>query len=113
MPTPRVLALVLGIVFLGLGFSMRLAPQVWDGQRWLATDSLSKVGLFLVCMWLAWPVIESIRKTPGGAMLLVASTAVFGLFLYRPRTLLLTGPFLAIAVAVAYLRLWLGRTPKR
>jgi hypothetical protein len=64
-------------------------------------------------MWLAWPVIESIRKTPGGAMLLVASTAVFGLFLYRPRTLLLTGPFLAIAIAAAYLRLWLGRTPKR
>ncbi|MFN9605226.1 MAG: hypothetical protein ACK6A7_17500, partial [Planctomycetota bacterium] len=80
MPTPRVLALVLGIVFLGLGFSMRLAPQGWDGQRWLATDSLSNVGLFLVCMGLAWPVIESIRKTPGGAMLLVASTAVFGLF---------------------------------
>lgn len=113
MPAPRVLALVSGMVLLGLGVSMRLAPQVWDGQRWLASDSLSKVGLFLICMWLAWPMIESIRRTPGGAMLLVVCTAVFGLFLYRPRTLYVTGPFLAIAIAVAYLRLWLGRTPKR
>ncbi len=113
MPPPRVLALVFGVVLLTMGVTMRIAPEVWDGQRWLATDSLSKVGLFMICVWLAWPVIESIRKTPGGAMLLVACTAVFGLFLYRPRTLLLTGPFLAIAIGIAYLRGWLGRISKR
>lgn len=113
MPTPRVLALVCGVVLLILGLTMRFAPEVWDGQRWLATDTLSKVGLFMVCVWMAWPVIESIRKTPGGAMLLVACTAVFGLFLYRPKTLMLTGPFLAVAIGIAYLRHWLGRIPKR
>ncbi|MFO0013220.1 MAG: hypothetical protein ACK553_10780 [Planctomycetota bacterium] len=113
MPTPRVLALFLGIVLLTLGVTLQLAPQVWNGQRWLASDTFSKVGLFLVCLWLAWPAAESIRKTPGGAILLVACTAVFGLCLYRPKTLLLTGPFLAVAIAVAYLRRWLARPPKR
>lgn len=112
MPTPRVLALVLGIVLIVLGMTMRFAPAVWDGQRWLATDTLTKVGLVLICMWLAWPIVESIRRTPGGALLLVACTGAFGLFLYRPRTLLLTGPFLAIAIAVAYLRSWFGSKPK-
>lgn len=113
MPSPRILALVLGIGLLMIGLTFRVAPTVWDGQRWLASDTLSKVGLLLLCMWLAWPAIESIRSTPGGALLLVACTAVFGLFLYRPRTLWLTGPFLAVAIAIAYLRRWLGRPPQR
>ncbi len=109
MPSPRILALASGIVLLVLGLSLRLAPQVWDGQRWLATDSLSKVGLVLVCTWLAWPALESIRRIPGGPGLLIACTVVFGLFLYRPKTLLLTGPFLAVAIAVAYVRSWIRR----
>lgn len=113
MPTPRTLALGLGILLLVLGLTMRFAPQVWDGQRWLASDTLSKVGLVAICMWMAWPAMESIRKTPGGAMLLVACIFVVGLFLYRPRTLYLTGPFIAIAIAVAYLRRWIGNFPKR
>lgn len=112
MPAPRFLALVFGSALLLLGLSMRIAPQVWDGQRWLASDTLSKVGLVLIATWLAWPALESIRRTPGGATLLVACTAVFGLFLYRPKTLFLTGPFLAVAILVAYIRRWLARPPQ-
>jgi hypothetical protein len=37
---------------------MRFAPAIWDGQRWLATDTFSKVGLVLICMWLAWPAVK-------------------------------------------------------
>ncbi len=113
MPTPRILALVLGLGFLGIGLSMRLSPQMWDGQRVLASEPLNKVGLVLLSIWLAWPAIESIRRTPGGAMLLIACTAAFGLFLFRPKTILFTGPFLAIGIALAYARQWLSRPPKR
>ena len=113
MPTPRILALIIGLLFLGFGLSMRMSPQMWDGQRVLASEPLNKVGLTLLSVWLAWPAIESIRKTPGGAILLVACTASFGLFLFRPKTILFTAPFLAIAIAVAYARQWLSRPPKR
>jgi hypothetical protein len=103
------LALSSGIVLLVLGLTMRIAPAVWDGQRWLASDTFSKVGLVLVCMWMAWPGLESLRRMPGGVGLLVACALVFCLFLYRPKTIYLTGPFLAVAIAIAYARSWLSK----
>jgi hypothetical protein len=89
------MALIFGIVLLSVGLSMRFAPAIWEGQRWLASDTFSKVGLVLVCMWLAWPAVEAIRKAPGGAMLMIACTMVLGLFVYRPKTIYITGPFIA------------------
>ena len=44
-PLPRWMALISGVVLLCMGLSMRFAPAIWDGQRWLATDTFSKVGL--------------------------------------------------------------------
>jgi hypothetical protein len=88
---------------------MRFAPSVWDGQRWLASDTFSKVGLVLVCMWMSWPAVEAIRKAPGGAMLMIACAMVVGLFMYRPKTILFTGPFIAIAIALAMVRGWLQK----
>jgi len=105
-PLSRWLALASGVVLLCLGLSMRFAPTVWDGQRWLASDTLSKVGLVLLCMWLAWPAVEAIRKAPGGALLMIACTMVIGLFIYRPKTIYLTGPFISVAIAIAMLRGW-------
>lgn len=63
-PPTRWMALIFGIVLLSVGLSMRFAPAIWEGQRWLASDTFSKVGLVLVCMWLAWPAVEAIRKAP-------------------------------------------------
>jgi hypothetical protein len=106
---PRSLALISGIVLLCIGLSMRFAPAVWDGQRWLASDTFSKVGLVLVCMWMGWPAVEAIRKAPGGALLMIACTMVTGLFMYRPKTIFFTGPFIAVAILVALIRGWLQR----
>jgi hypothetical protein len=106
---PRWLALIFGLVLLGAGLSMRFAPSLWDGQRWLASDTFSKVGLVLVCMWLAWPAVEAIRKAPGGAFLMIACMMVLGLFIYRPKTIYITGPFIAVAIAIAMVRSWLRK----
>ncbi len=108
-PLPRWLALIFGIALLCIGLSMRFAPAVWDGQRWLASDTFSKVGLVLVCMWMAWPAIEAIRRAPGGAFLMIACTLVFGLFVYRPKTILITGPFIGVAIVAALVRGWLRK----
>lgn len=108
-PLPRWLALISGIALLCVGLSMRFAPTLWDGQRWLASDTFSKVGLVLVCMWMAWPAVEAIRKAPGGAMLMIACSMVTALFMYRPKTIFFTGPFIAVAILIALVRGWLQR----
>ncbi|MCE2808867.1 MAG: hypothetical protein LW850_23500 [Planctomycetaceae bacterium] len=110
---PRWMALIFGVVLLSLGLSMRFAPAIWDGQRWLASDTFSKVGLVLVCMWLAWPAVEAIRKAPGGALLMVACTMVVGLFVYRPKTIYITGPFIAVAIGIALVRGWMSKKGDR
>lgn len=108
-PIARWLALIIGVALLLVGLSMRFAPAVWDGQRWMASDTFSKVGVVLLCMWMAWPAVEAIRKAPGGAILMIALTAVLMLFLYRPKTILFTGPFISLAIAMALLRGWWQR----
>ncbi|MFM2220077.1 MAG: hypothetical protein RL240_4395 [Planctomycetota bacterium] len=108
-PIARWLALIIGSVLLFIGLSMRFAPAVWDGQRWMASDTFSKVGVVLLCMWMAWPAVEAIRKAPGGAILMIALTAVLMLFFYRPKTILFTGPFISLAIAIALLRGWWQR----
>jgi len=113
MVSPRWLAFGIGVSLLVLGLSMRFAPSVWDGQRWLASDTFSKVGLVLICVWLAWPGLEAIRRAPGGAMLLVACTVAVGLFLYQRKTIWITGPFLLIAIGIALFRGWLGNVNRR
>ncbi len=109
IPIARWLALIIGSALLLVGLSMRFAPAVWDGQRWMASDTLSKVGVVLLCMWLAWPAVEAIRRAPGGAILMIALTAVMLLFFYRPKTILFTGPFISVAIAIALLRGWWQR----
>jgi hypothetical protein len=108
-PIARWLALIIGSVLLFIGLSMRFAPAVWDGQRWMASDTFSKVGVVLLCMWMAWPAVEAIRKAPGGAILMIALIAVLMLFFYRPKTILFTGPFISLAIAIALLRGWWQR----
>lgn len=108
-PLPRWMALISGVALLCTGLSMRFAPAIWDGQRPLATDTFSKVGLVLICMWLAWPTVEAIRRAPGGTMLMIACILVVGLFVYRSKTIWVTGPFIAVAVATAMVRGWLRK----
>jgi hypothetical protein len=76
IPIARWLALIVGSGLLLVGLSMRFAPAVWDGQRWMASDTFSKVGLVLF---------------------------------YRPKTILFTGPFISVAIAIALLRGWWQR----
>jgi len=110
MSLPRTLALISGVVLLTLGLWMRFAPALWEGQRALESDLLSKVGLVLICTWLAWPALEAIRRAPGGATVMIACLLALGLFLYRPKTIYLTGPFLAVAIGVAMFRGWLAKS---
>jgi len=42
-------------------------------------------------------------------MLMIACILVVGLFVYRPKTIWVTGPFIAVAVVTAMVRGWLRK----
>ncbi len=103
---------MLGTTLIFAGVTLRIVPSGLDGGGWLTGAIFTKVGIMLVVMWLAWPGIEAVRRTPGGATVLLCLAFGFVLFFYRPKTIFLTGPFLLVALAAAFLRSWISRRLK-
>jgi hypothetical protein len=99
-----VLILAIGLVFFSL--LLRLEPSLIPKGSSLASDAFGKVGIVLFCMWLAWPAVEMVWRSPSGTALAVAFALSVGLFLYQRKTIYFTGPFLIVATVLALL---LGR----
>jgi hypothetical protein len=111
-PHVRWMALIIAIALMALSLILRLQPSLLPKDSSLASDMVGKVGLVTLCMWLAWPTIEALWRAPGGVMLLVGALFVIGLFIYRPKTIWLTGPFLLVAIILAMIQGWL-KTSRR
>ena len=86
---------------------LRLQPSLLAKDTALASDVFGKVGIVFVCAWLAWPAIELIWRSPSGIALFISIGFAAGLFVYRPKTLWITGPFLAVAAVLAILLGWI------
>ena len=102
----RWIALILSIVLIAVSLALRLQPSLIPKGSALASDMFGKVGIVLMCVWLAWPALEALWRAPSGIALVMASVVVLALFIYRPRTIYVTGPFLAIAAGLAILLGW-------
>jgi cation transport ATPase len=105
----RWIALILSLGLMLISVILRVQPSLLPKGSDLASDAFGKVGIVLLCVWLAWPAIEIIWRAPSGAALVLASVVALGLFVYRPKTIYLTGPFLAIATVLALLLGWLRK----
>ncbi|XZE20281.1 hypothetical protein SH449x_000146 [Pirellulaceae bacterium SH449] len=82
-----------------------LLPRGTDG----AIDISARVGLICLASWLAWPVLEVIRKAPGG-ILLVAGIMFTGImFVVRKQTIYILGPYMLIAIIAAFFVGWLRK----
>ena len=103
----RWLVLAAGIGLLIIALVLRLQPSLLSKDTALASDVFGKVGIVFMCAWLAWPAIELIGKSPSGLALFVSIAFAAALFVYRPKTLWITGPFLAVAVVLAILLGWI------
>jgi hypothetical protein len=108
----RWVALILAIGLLVASLVLKLQPSLLPKDSSLASELIGKVGVVTLCLWLAWPTIEALWKAPGGLAVVVASLFVFGLFVYRPKTIYLTGPFLAIAAVLALLAGWIRKNKR-
>jgi hypothetical protein len=101
------LAAALGL--LAVSTVLRLQPSLLSKDSGLASDAFGKVGIVLMCVWLAWPGMMLLWRSPYGMSLVLGAAVVVGFFVYRPKTLLITGPFLAIAIVLALILGWVRR----
>ena len=90
-------------------FFLKLEPSILPKGSAAASELLAKVGLVFVCAWVAWPAIAAVKQAPGGMLVLVGGFATVMLFVMRPRTIYLTGPFILIAAILAIIVGWIRR----
>ncbi len=109
MANVRWLVLIASIGLMLFAVVLRLQPSLLSKDTSLASDTFGKVGIVLMCAWLAWPGIEMLWRAPSGMSLFIAILFAAGLFIYRPKTLYVTGPFLAVAAVLAILVGWISR----
>ena len=109
----RWVALVLAIGLMGASLVLRSQPQLLPQSSSLASDMFGKVGIVLMCMWLAWPAIESLIRAPSGVAYIAAVTFAVGLFIYRPKTIWVTGPFLLVGAGIILILNWIRTSGKR
>ena len=108
----RWLVLAAGLGMMLFAVALHFQPSLLPKDSALAADIFGKVGIVLMCTWLAWPGIEMLLRAPSGAILFFAIVFAAGLFVYKPKTLYVTGPFLAVGVVLAILLGWV-RNRKR
>lgn len=101
--------LVVGLTMLLASLILRVQPSLLSKGTSLIADMFGKVGLVFLAAWLAWPAVIALRKAPGGMLVLVGAMATMLLFVYRPRTIYLTGPFMGIAAGLAVIVGWIRK----
>ena len=109
MANVRWLVLIAALGLMLFAVVLRLQPSLLSKDTGLASDTFGKVGIVLMCAWLAWPAIQMLWRAPSGMYLFIAILFAAGLFVYRPKTLYVTGPFLAVATVLAFLVGWISR----
>ena len=100
-----VLAASLGLMLFAL--VLRLQPSLLSKDTALASDLFGKVGIVFLCVWIAWPAMELLWRSPSGAVLTIAIALAAGLSVFNRKTLFVTGPFLAVAAVLAVLLGWM------
>jgi len=106
MAPTRWLVLAAGLGLMLFALVLKIQPSLLSKDTALASDIFGKVGIVFMCTWLAWPAIEMIWRSPSGVALFISIAFSAGLFVYRPKTLWITGPFLAVAAVIAILMGW-------
>jgi len=101
--------LAVGLTMLTTSLVLRVQPSLLSKNTSLIADLFGKVGLVFLAAWLAWPAVIALRKAPGGMLVLAGIMATMLLFVYRPRTIYLTGPFIGIAAALAIIVGWVRK----
>lgn len=101
--------LAVGLTLMTTSLVLMAQPSLLSRDTSLIADMFGKVGLVFLAAWLAWPAVIALRKAPGGMLVLVGVMATMLLFVFRPKTIYLTGPFIGIAAGLAIIVGWIRK----
>jgi hypothetical protein len=99
----------IGVIALLLSVAIRFQPE-WFPKGWkVAFDLLGRVGIVCVATWLAWPLLMSLNKLPGGILLVFGIMLTMILFTVRKQSIYLLGPVMAVIVILTMGASWIRR----
>jgi hypothetical protein len=101
--------LVVGSGMLGTSLLLKWQPSLLPRGTEVAIDMTARIGVVCVAAWLAWPMLASLRRVPGGVILVAGVILTFVLFAIRKQTIYVLGPYMAVAIVLALVVGWLRK----
>lgn len=100
----------IGAALMALSLLLKWQPSMMPRGTDSAIDVSARVGLICLASWLAWPVFATIRRAPGGLLLIAGVVFTFVMFSVRKQSIYILGPYMAIAIIAALILGWIRKS---
>ncbi|MFN7876072.1 MAG: hypothetical protein ACK5PB_12185 [Pirellula sp.] len=100
----------IGAVLMALSLLLKWQPSLMPRGTDSAIDISARVGLICLASWLAWPVFATIKRAPGGILLIAGVIFTLIMFSVRKQSIYILGPYMAVAIVAALILGWLRKT---
>ena len=102
----------IGATLVALSLLLKWQPSLLPRGTDTAIDLSARVGLICLASWLAWPVFATIKKAPGGLMLVAGVIFTVIMFAVRKQSIYILGPYMAVAIIAALILGWIRKTKR-
>jgi hypothetical protein len=102
----------IGAALIALSLLLKWQPSLMPRGTDSAIDVSARVGLICLASWLAWPVFATIRKAPGGILLVAGVIFTLIMFSVRKQSIYILGPYMAVAIIAALILGWIRKTKR-
>lgn len=102
----------IGATLMALSLLLKWQPSLLPRGTDSAIDLSARVGLICLASWLAWPVFATIKKAPGGILLIAGVIFTVIMFAVRKQSIYILGPYMAIAIIAALILGWIRKTKR-
>ncbi|MCU0719038.1 MAG: hypothetical protein MUC83_04990 [Pirellula sp.] len=102
----------IGATLMALSLLLKWQPSLLPRGTDTAIDLSARVGLICLASWLAWPVFATIKKAPGGILLIAGIMFTVIMFAVRKQSIYILGPYMAIAIIAALILGWIRKTKR-
>jgi hypothetical protein len=102
----------IGATLMALSLLLKWQPSLLPRGTDSAIDLSARVGLICLASWLAWPVFATIKKAPGGILLIAGVMFTVIMFAVRKQSIYILGPYMAIAIIAALILGWIRKTKR-
>lgn len=102
----------IGAALMTLSLLLKWQPSLMPRGTDSAIDVSARVGLICLASWLAWPVFATIKRAPGGLLLIAGIIFTLIMFSIRKQSIYILGPYMAVAVVAALILGWIRKSKR-